>query len=516
MIITVGTKIKDGNNNDYEIIDDIGQGGFGCVYKAVRVCDKKVFAVKTLPHSFIDNEAVATFNNEVNLASTIHGPNIIHYEFIHNGEVYPGYPPYIIMEYASNGTLRDLINERKKLEKPFELNELLSIYTQLINGMRAINEKLIHRDVKPENILLCDNTLKLSDFGISKIVTESTRTKSFKGYGTYPYMAPEAWLEQQNTIQMDIYAMGIVFYELATLQYPYTLNKYDYEEFKNAHWFSPVNGVSLLQARTNPIIASLILRMLEKPVQKRFSNWDEIENQLSKESENKSLLDSIVLTTIAEKTKRDTERQLKIEQQNKERREKENFCNLVITQVESTILNLLVDYTNKFNEASSSTDKCVIKHLKKSDIRFCTDLKVPDIAHITLKGKIILPNSESHPVNTMNIWGEKVQVQQPYTPQYNNKDITCWITIENEKEIGFNIMLVKSQGLYGDWYLVENKNNLSILSHSARVMPEPFAFSVDGIDEALKSMIAMGFYSSRAYPFDSEKFMTLFAKLLKI
>ena len=514
MIIAIGSRIKDGKGNDYEIIEDIGQGGFGCVYKSVRECDKKIFAVKTLPHSFIDSESVASFNNEIALADTIHGANIIHYEFIHNGKTYPDYPPYIIMEYANNGTLRDLINDRKKQDKPFVLNELLPIYSQLIAGMRAINEKLIHRDIKPENILLCDDTLKLTDFGISKIVTETTRTKSFKGYGTYPYMAPEAWTEQDNTIQMDIYAMGIVFYELATLQYPYTLKRNDFEEYRNAHWYAPVNNVSLLQTRTNPIIASMILRMLQKPAQNRFSNWNEIEAQLSKECENKSLLDNLVLETVATKTKKDTERQLKIEQENKERQEKENFCKLVTSQIESTVFKLIEDYVNKVNNATSSTDKCVLRHLTKSSTQFKSELSVPDISHITIKGKIILPNSESRLISTINDWGNEIQYTQPYTPKYNDKDITCWILIENKEEVGFNLMLVKSQGLYGDWYIVENKNNFSLMG-AGRVMPEPFAFELDALQDALISMTAISSYSSRAQPFDENLFMTFFAKLLK-
>lgn len=83
--------------------------------------------------------------------------------------------------------------------------------------MIAINAELVHRDIKPENILVSNDVLKISDFGLAKIASESTRTMSFKGYGTIPYIAPEAWNSDKNTIQMDIYSMGIVFYELATL-----------------------------------------------------------------------------------------------------------------------------------------------------------------------------------------------------------------------------------------------------------------------------------------------------------
>ena len=120
--------------------------------------------------------------------------------------------------------------------------------------MKCISEHLVHRDIKPENILNFHGVLKITDFGLSKISGESTKTMTFKGYGTSPYVAPEAWNNDRNTIQMDIYSMGIVFYELATLSYPYekpTVN--DPIAFRSMHLFKPAINPSSIN-KNLPVI----------------------------------------------------------------------------------------------------------------------------------------------------------------------------------------------------------------------------------------------------------------------
>lgn len=223
MIITIGSKVKDGEGNTYTLTEELGHGGFGCVYKAECEADKSVYAVKTLLYSFGDEVTAASFKNEVKISSEVSGEHVIHYIYAHDGDEYPELPPYIIMEYAEGGTLADQIEERKKTNSPYSKEELRNLFLQLVDGMKSINKKLVHRDIKPENILICNGICKITDFGLAKVASESTRTMSFKGYGTLQYIAPEAWKSEKNTIQMDIYSMGIVFYELALLDYPYDI-----------------------------------------------------------------------------------------------------------------------------------------------------------------------------------------------------------------------------------------------------------------------------------------------------
>lgn len=113
LIITIGSKVKDGEGNIYTLTKEIGHGGFGCVYKAVRDYDKSVYAIKTLLYSFSDEAAAASFKNEIKLSSEVNGEHVIHYIYAHDGDEYPELPPYIIMEYANEGTLADQIKKRK-------------------------------------------------------------------------------------------------------------------------------------------------------------------------------------------------------------------------------------------------------------------------------------------------------------------------------------------------------------------------------------------------------------------
>lgn len=89
MIITIGSKVKDGEGNTYTLTEELGHGGFGCVYKAECEADKSVYAVKTLLYSFGDEVTAASFKNEVKISSEVSGEHVIHYIYAHDGDEYP-------------------------------------------------------------------------------------------------------------------------------------------------------------------------------------------------------------------------------------------------------------------------------------------------------------------------------------------------------------------------------------------------------------------------------------------
>ena len=143
--------------------------------------------------------------------------------------------------------------------------------------MEAINSILIHRDIKPDNILISDGQMKITDFGLSKIVHDGTRQLTFKGFGHIKYMAPEKESKETNTIQMDIYSMGITFYELATLRHPYPLkDDANFLDWEKAHYFTNAASPTTINKSINSTIAQVVLRMMEKSTSKRYKTWDEI------------------------------------------------------------------------------------------------------------------------------------------------------------------------------------------------------------------------------------------------
>lgn len=386
--------------------------------------------------------------------------------------------------------------------------------------MKSINEKLVHRDIKPENILICNGIYKITDFGLAKVASESTRTMSFKGYGTLQYIAPEAWKSEKNTIQMDIYSMGIVFYELALLDYPYDIASNDMEAYRNAHMFSRIKKTNELKNILGADVASIILAMLEKPIQKRLKSWEEIEGQLGNPSlEVVGDLGNIVSLAIEKKLETDTRKQQQIEEENRKRKEKEDYCNLVRNQFESVIVDFFERFADKYNIHLAGNDKCKLE-TKMLDYEimdlFSYQLTIPSVTNIEVKCKVIIPNSFTRVVDVdraygfSNIYGKRKEV---YTLQYKNKNIMGWVEIENTKGLGFNLMLVQTEDMYGDWYVLRNKNNLIYITQH-KPKQEPFAFKINELDKALEGISASSLYSSDVELFDEQKFMALFAQLI--
>ncbi len=524
MIITIGSKVKDGEGNTYTLTEELGHGGFGCVYKAECEADKSVYAVKTLLYSFGDEATAASFKNEVRISSEVSGEHVIRYIYAHDGDEYPELPPYIIMEYAEGGTLEDQIEERKKTNSPYSKEELRNLFLQLVAGMKSINKKLVHRDIKPENILICDGICKITDFGLAKVASESTRTMSFKGYGTLQYIAPEAWKSEKNTIQMDIYSMGIVFYELALLDYPYDITSNDVDAYRSAHMFSRIKRTNDLKNVLGADVASIILAMLEKPVQKRLKSWEEIEEKLGNPSlEANSALGNIISLAIGKKIETDTRIQQQIEEENRKKKEKEDFCNLVRNQFESVIVDFFEQFADEYNIHLAGNDKCRLQsagrgyeHMEQ----FSYELTIPSVTNIEVKCKVILPNSFTRTVDVDRVYGFSYMQgsvygkrEVVYTPQYKNKNIMGWVEIKNTKGLGFNLWLVQTDDMYGDWYILRNENN-GIYGTRYEPKQEPFAFEIDELDEALKGINAFSLYSSEVEPFDKQKLMELVAQLI--
>lgn len=171
-------KINPGWINHGTLQQENGRSKFliliGNVYKLKKTEDNKIFAFKTITIPFT-SETLKALKNEDTLALKISHPNVIKYYLLHDGTKYKELPPYIIMEYAPGGTLGKLIKAKKETPEFFTNEELKLYFNQLIDGMEAINEHLIHRDIKPDNILISTDALKITDFGLSKVVGESTR-----------------------------------------------------------------------------------------------------------------------------------------------------------------------------------------------------------------------------------------------------------------------------------------------------------------------------------------------------
>lgn len=521
MFLQVGSTVRDNEGREYVLDNIIGEGGFGYVFKAHRTTDRAVFAVKTTFPSFINLSSASTFQNEIRSAVKIRGENVVRYEFVHDGAKFPDFPPYIIMEYANGGTLRSFLEERRQKNVQLEIPEMVRCFKQLARGMEEINKVLVHRDIKPENILLCGNIWKISDFGLSKTAEERTRSKTFKGWGTTLYMAPEAWNYGKNTIQMDIYAMGIAFYELATLHYPYAPIPHSVEECRDAHLLKAVERAEHFNPKLAPNLISIINRMLAKRSGERFANWSEILQLLDQQTEPISDVDKIVWSAIAYKNAEDANRQKSESAALQRKKEKSDFCKLIFSQAENEIEFIFAEFAEKYNAQYGGQEKITILPKRYSEERFSWEMRFSDDKGITIDIEAILkdnfqrelpPNPFAGEYDELHMGYRKPRTEN-YIPQYRKRNILAWGRVVNRKEHGFNILLLDSDELYGEWLIMQNKNNLSLFS-PGKERKEPFAFKLDELQKEITSIDVTHSYRSEFTAFDKRSFIELIQQLI--
>ena len=211
-MIMKGQKISD----RYQIIKSIGEGGMANVYLAYDTILDRNVAVKILRGDLAtDEKFVRRFQREALSASSLSNPNIV--EVYDVGEDNGEY--YIVMEYVEGKHLKNLLKKRGKLTVP----EVIDIVLQITNGLSVAHDSyIIHRDIKPQNILILDNGLiKITDFGIAVAMNATQLTQTNSVMGSVHYLPPEQASGKGATLQSDIYSIGILMYELLTGKLPF-------------------------------------------------------------------------------------------------------------------------------------------------------------------------------------------------------------------------------------------------------------------------------------------------------
>jgi len=277
--IALGTCFVGPNAETFKIIDFLGQGAFGEVYRSAGETSGTVVAVKLLPLGALASpETKIALLNEIRTAQQIKHPNVVQVLHVNDGAS-SQIGPYVVMEYVSGGNLATVLRAGTQIP----LDRAIEMMIDIAQGARTINEKLIHRDIKPDNVLIEASKLKIGDFGISKFVDESTRLHTFKGTQHIWYMAPEGWANQANTIKIDVYSVGLVFYEILTLKHPLLRHVSDpgsFLDWEKAHLYQQCPDVRTLRNEVPLSVAQLLSRIVSKrPDERPF--WDEILNVLS-------------------------------------------------------------------------------------------------------------------------------------------------------------------------------------------------------------------------------------------
>ncbi len=256
----------------YRILDKLGEGGMGVVYKAHDTKLDRVVALKFLPDRVNQNETEkARFLQEARAVAALNHPNIC---TIHNIEESNG-SVFLVMEYVEGGTLRNKI--------PFaKVDDAIPVAIQIGEALQEAHSKgIVHRDVKADNVMLnAKGQAKVMDFGLAKLKGSLKLTKTSSTVGTLGYMAPEQIQGGEVDHRSDIFSFGVLLFEMLTGHLPFR------GEHEAAMVYSIVNEepqhIEQLLPDLSPIIGNLIQRCLEKDPAERYQHFDDITADLKR------------------------------------------------------------------------------------------------------------------------------------------------------------------------------------------------------------------------------------------
>lgn len=259
----IGTEI-----GNYRIVDKIGAGGMGVVYKAIDTQLDRVVAVKALNPEFSGNPALLErFRGEARAQAQLNHPNLatLYAFLVHDGVA------YMVMEFVDGETFHAMLTRRG----PIPAAEAVPLFRQALAGIgHAHRLGIIHRDIKPTNIMLSrEGVVKVMDFGLAKVTGDHGVTRTGVRLGTAYYMSPEQILAQPVDVRSDIYSLGATLYEILTAQTPFHADS----EFQilNDHVNTPPPPPSGLHPQIPSGVEHAVLKALAKKPDQRFQTVEQ-------------------------------------------------------------------------------------------------------------------------------------------------------------------------------------------------------------------------------------------------
>lgn len=274
-------------NGRYELLERIGSGGMSVVYKAKDRALGRIVAVKMMHESFTNDKGfLKRFQQEAHAAANLAHPNIVTVHDIGQD----AYKHYIVMEFVEGQTLKEIV--RSYNDESMPISRTLDLIIQVCNGIGyAHRANLVHCDVKPQNIIVTvDERVKVADFGIARAISTATQVQQVSQvWGTPQYFSPEQAAGDAPTPASDVYAIGIILFEMLTGHLPFAAESHTAMALKHLHTPPP------LVTEFNPAVPSQLAQIINKLLAKEPAGRYRTAGQLGR-----------ILTTYRQRSQEET------------------------------------------------------------------------------------------------------------------------------------------------------------------------------------------------------------------
>ncbi|MDE6745439.1 MAG: Stk1 family PASTA domain-containing Ser/Thr kinase, partial [Oscillospiraceae bacterium] len=267
----------------YEITELIGVGGMADVYKATDILEDRTVAVKILKNEFADNEEfVRRFRNESKAIAVLSHPNIVKiYDVGFTEKI-----QFIVMEYIDGITLKEFMEQQGVIK----WKDCIHFIIQILRALQHAHDRgIVHRDIKPQNIMLFpDGTIKVMDFGIARFAREEGKTISDKAIGSVHYISPEQASGDVTDEKSDIYSVGVMMYEMLTGEKPF-----DGDNPVSVALMHMQNEARPLRAVNDSVpegLEEIVLRAMQKEASKRYQSASEMIKDIEEFKKNPSIV----------------------------------------------------------------------------------------------------------------------------------------------------------------------------------------------------------------------------------
>lgn len=502
-------EIVDNNGRVYSDFTFFKKGGMGEIYRGRENQSGRDVALKLIP--FASSEEEALLQTELDVSRRLSHKNIA--SSFHTGKVSISGTDYLflVQDFYKNG------NMRSRIVVDLPIDQCFNMIFDILNGMSELHKSIVHRDLKPENVLVgSEGELVVADFGLAKYIDEKTRTRSFKGYGTVPYMSPECWAGDTNTVGMDIYALGIMFFEILTGRLPFTAG--NELEWRECHLFSPFPSLLAYRSGVSTKLDQVIQKMSNKRTAQRYRTVDEVMVAMT---EAKSIISRdageaerlAALGNITLQTKKAQE--LKTEKEQERIAEWIKFLNFEITE----LFNRLRQKVDAVNEQLED-GKVVVSE------RIATNHSTARNLAISFEGKSVQVSfGEWNAIDVHNNMRKKrardlqrernfgVVVYPPSDSYFKVNNFVLFGLAETgfkigDVEFGFNLLLRKIEGSqYGEWKLLQFSENVT-------PPRTKFGINLSGFQEDYEKISSSIFHTTTLRDLTDEDLVSLLEKVL--